>query len=447
MKTEATMRIQNPAFERSDRASIKALQFERLKEMLRYVDQTNPFYRDRWRAAGIDVDSIRSVEEFTARVPMVEKKDFVVDQEAHPPFGSRLQHAIELGDRLEIYTTSGTSGQGVEIHTQTERELRVMEEMYSYHFKWAGLERGDQALLTIPMTMFGGGRVEWQGATAYGLTVLPAGNYDAQRKLDLLRRFRPKALYGSTSYFGHLAAISDTTPPSDSVEVLLTGLEGVGYSFLELLEAQWGARVYDRFGCTQMRADFMFACERGIGTPDHRGLLHNLDPFVITEVIDPDTGKHVKDGEFGEIVVTSLYHWDNPVVRNRLRDGGVWHTADYCQCGRPFDGMEITSFSRTDDVKKIKGVLVFPQAVDDVVFGFDEVDEYQVVITSSASMTDIATVRIMSKFALGDRQDELVARLSATLKDRIGINFGIDFVSDLPRSEYKARRWVDHRVR
>lgn len=437
-------RIQDEIYERADRESIKVQQFERLQEMLRHVARTNPFYAERWRNAGVDVETIRTLEDFRGRVPMVEKKDFVADQLDHPPFGLRLDPVVQLQDRVELYTTSGTSGQGVEVHAQTERELRAMEEVYAYHFRWAGLERGDRALFTIPLSMFGGGRIEWQGATSYGLTVLPTGNDNAERKVELIDRFQPRALYGSTSYFGHLAAIGGTDV-AKSVDTLLTGLEGAGYSYLQNLQEQWGARVYDRFGCTQMRGDFMFACERGIGTPEHRGLLHNLDPFVLTEVVDPETGEHVDDGEFGEIVVTSLYHWDNPVVRNRLRDGGVWHRADYCTCGRPFDGLEITSFSRTDDVKKIKGVLVYPQAVDDVVFGFDDVDEYMVSISSSPTLTDVVTVKVMPKTDLGAHGSVLTSAMAAMMKKRIGLNVDIELVSDLARSEYKARRWIDER--
>jgi phenylacetate-CoA ligase len=234
--TETTRRIQDPTYELMDRATLKALQFQRLQSMLEHVAATNPFYSERWKAAGVDIASLTSLEDFTARVPMVEKKDFVLDQETEPPFGSRLRHPLSLGDRVEVYTTSGTTGRGVEIHLQTERELSSMVEMYGYGFKWAGLERGDQVLLTLPMTMFGGGRVEWQGATGYGLTVFPAGNYDAQEKLELLRRFKPKGLYGSTSYFGHLAAVSESLPPCSSIDVLLTGLEGVGFSFLDQLQ-------------------------------------------------------------------------------------------------------------------------------------------------------------------------------------------------------------------
>lgn len=438
-------RIHDPRYELADPSALRALQERRLLEMVRFAYATNAFYRERWDAAGVDVDRLDSIEAFSAAVPMVEKKDFVEDQLAHPPYGRRLERAFALGERLEVYTTSGTSGQGVEIHAQTERELAAMVAMYGYLFRWAGLDPGDVALQTLPITMLGGGRIEWQGAVGYGLTVLPAGNVDVKAKLALVERFRPRALYGSTSYFGHMLAVAGDELPDESVEVLLTGLEGAGFSYFAQLEAGWGARVSDRFGNTQLRCDHMFTCEHGVGTAERPGLLHNIDPFILLEVIDPETGRHVADGEYGEMVVTSLYHWDNPVLRCRLRDGGVWHDGRYCPCGRPFGGVEVASIGRTDDVKKVKGVNIYPQAVDDAVFAFQEADEYQVVLTSDERLADVATVLLMTKG--GHARDGLVEELGHRLHQRIGIHFRVELVEELPRSEYKARRWRDERVR
>jgi phenylacetate-CoA ligase len=152
----------------------------------------------------------------------------------------------------------------------------------------------------------------------------------------------------------------------------------------------------------------------------------------------------VADGEFGEMVVTSLYHWDNPVIRCRLRDGGVWHPGAYCSCGRPFGGVEVASITRTDDVKKVKGVNVYPQAVDDLVFSFSEVDEYRVVLSSDDRLADVASVQVMTRTAPPDGFCDAIAH---GLHRRIGIHFAVSLVEELPRSEYKARRWQDERVR
>ncbi len=443
----AQKRIFDPSIELAGRDTIENIQLAKLIEMLRHVYQTNVFYRAKWDEAGVDIEKIKNFADFASAIPMVEKKDFVADQDIFPPFGSRLAHSLSLKQRLDLYTTSGTSGQGVEIHAQTLREVRVMEHIYGFYFKWAGMEEGDRTLLTLPITMLGGGRIEYQGATAYGLSVMPAGNYDAKQKLSLIERFRPRALYGSTSYFGHLGAVGKS-PKDYGVDVLLTGLEGVGFSFLKRLEDQWGARAADRFGCTQMRGDFMFTSEGGVGDHGAPNVLLNIDPFVYLEVLDMTTGLPVGDGEFGELVVTSLYHFDNPVIRNRLRDGAIYRKPGSSGCGRPFTGIEVASVTRTDDVKKVKGINLYPQAVDDLIFALPEVDEYQVVLYSSFELSDIAQLNVMTKAVLSDAaRPVFIKNLQELLRQKMGISFIVEIVPNVERSEYKARRWRDERVR
>jgi phenylacetate-CoA ligase len=218
---------------------------------------------------------------------------------------------------------------------------------------------------------------------------------------------------------------------------------------LERLEQAWGAKAFDRYGSTQTGNDHMFCCEAGIGSATRPGMLHNIDTMVLTEVINPATGRHVRDGEAGEIVVTSLYHTDTPLIRCRTRDRGIWHEPGYCSCGRPFSGVEVASISRLDDMKKVKGVNIWPQAVDEVLFAEPEVDDYQVVLASDARDADVATVRVMPKRALsGDDAGHWQRRLTEELNKRIGISFGVEILApgSLARSEYKAKRWLDERA-
>ena len=192
-RMESGARVHDARYESADAGAIRALQVGAAARAaaLRVTRPTSSTGRAGTPPASTSSGSTR-LEALAAIVPMVAKSDFVDDQLAHPPFGKRLERASGLGERLEIYTTSGTSGQGVEIHAQTGRELDEMVEMYRYLFRWAGLRPGDLAVLTLPLTMLGGGRIEWQGAVGSGLTVLPAGNIDAQAKLALIERFQPQ---------------------------------------------------------------------------------------------------------------------------------------------------------------------------------------------------------------------------------------------------------------
>lgn len=448
--------IQDERYERGDRASILAYQLDQLKSLMTKTWVTNGFYRNHWRdhwqaaGGGADINTdINSLEDFAARIPVVRKADLMVDQEQLPPYGRRLEHALGMNASLMICTTSGTSGQGVEIHAQTLEEAVLAQQVYAYLFRWAGLVAGDRVFLNYPITMLGGGRIELNGLEGYGLSVFPVGNYDVQRKLELMQRFKPKAIMATTSYLGHLAAASGLKPPCDSVQVLFGGGEGGGFSWFERLQADWGAPVFNHYGATQTRVDNMFPCERGLGTRDHPGMMHNIDPYFLLEVIDPETGRQVADGEAGEIVLTSLFHTDVPMIRFAMGDHAVYRVPRYCDCGRPFCGIEIGTVARTDDRQKVKGVNIWPQAVDDVLFNTPQIDEYQVVLTSSATEADIATLRIMP---LADVPAEQLASypqtLSAALHARVGIHFDVELLNPgaLARSEYKARRWIDERV-
>ncbi len=430
--------------------TIQGLQLEKLKVLIQKTQQVNAFFRNHWNSVGVRPDKINSLEDFQERIPLVEKQDFLLDQSEYPPYGRRLEYALKLNEPLIICNTSGTSGQGQEIHAQTLQEFQTTQKVYGFGLRWAGLRRGDSLFLTMPITLMPGGRCEYHGAVAYGLTVYPAGNYDANMKIDLLQRFGPKALFGTTSYFAHLAAISDEQPPSPGLEILLTGGEHGGFSWLRRLEDVWYAKVFDRYGSTQSGNDHMFSCEFGIGSRGKLGTLHNIDPLHLIEVINPETGRHVEHGERGEIVFTSLYRTDTPAIRVRMRDWGIWRAPGTCFCGRPFSGVEICSISRVDDMKKVKGINIFPQAVDDLMFEFTEVDEYQVVLSSDNTEADVAKVRVMTDApGAGKTSEQLKEKIAAALRRQIGISFSVELVEPgtIKRSEYKARRWIDNRDR
>ena len=133
-----------------------------------------------------------------------------------------------------------------------------------------------------------------------------------------------------------------------------------------------------------------------------------------------------------------------------MRDWGIWRAPGTCHCGRPFSGVEMCSISRIDDMKKVKGVNIFPQAVDDLMFSFTEVDEYQVVLSSDNAQADVAEVRVMTDVPrTGKISTQLKEKCAAALRRQIGISFSVELVErgTIKRSEYKARRWIDNRDR
>lgn len=441
--------IERDQWEQFDQKQIRALQLEKLKALLHHVNKTNVFYSALWKQHDVDISKINSLEDFAAYVPTVEKRDFTSDQQNEPPYGSRLRHLRDAQEPIMLYTTSGTTGQGQELHAQTFPELAQSSQVYSYMYKWAGIKPGDTALLTLPLTMLGGGRLEYHGAIDYGLNVLPGGNYDAGRKIDLIKRFKPSALIGTTSYFWHLAAISDQSPGSLGVNTLFCGGEGASLGWYDRLEKQWDARAFDRYGSAQSRNDHMFTCEERAGADTRPGMLHNIDTHVLLEVVDPETGIPVRDGERGEVVLTSLYHLDTPVIRCRMKDLAVYHDGSYCGCGRPFCGIEIGSISRLDEMYRIKGINVWPQAIEQSIMAFPDIDEYEVELSSSADGSDIAELRFMAGREIDDEEaGELCNRIAEEIRRKIALRFQVRCLppGSLSRSDYKAKRWCDNRV-
>jgi phenylacetate-CoA ligase len=442
-------RFAQPDLERASPETIRGLQINRIQSLLAKTWATNPFFRDHWRGAKLDIDRIDSLESFGALVPPVTKQDLVRDQNDEPPFGRRHRHVLSLGVPIIACTSSGTSGQGVEIHLQTNEDFANHSRLNVYYFTWAGMRRADRTFLTMHVSLLAGGRCELQAGVDFGLSMFPVAFYDTEQRVKLIERFRPRALFGTTSYFGHLAAVAGARTRELGIEILLTGAEGASIAWFQKLEQQFGARAYDRFGLSFMSCDHMFTCEHGIGTRERPGVLHNIDPDIVLEVIDPASGRHVADGEAGEIVLTSLYRTDTPMIRVRTGDRAIYRTPGSCACGRVFSGIEIGSVGRLDDVKKIKGINVWPQAIDDLLFTFPEVDDYQVVLTTDDRASDVATVRIMPPALMdGEAKARLAETLARALRAKAGIGFQVDVLDpgSIERSMYKARRWCDERA-
>lgn len=441
-------RYAEPRFERAERGEIEAYQLAKLKALIDRTWRRNAFYRDLWLSRGGKRVAIDSFAAFHDSIPIARKADLIADQAAIPPYGKRLAALVKPERPHLLFTTSGTSGQGVELHAMTHAERRRTYEVSKYLYRWAGLKPGDSVLLCYGVGMLGGGRIEIYGLEDYGLSVYPVGNYDVERKLDFIARFKPDSIMCTTSYIGHLSAVGLKKGPLHRPKVLFGGGEGASYSWFENQQELWGAPIFNHYGATQTRVDLMYPCEHGIGTRSHPGLMHNIEPGYYVEVIDPATGRHVKDGEHGEIVVTSLIHTDFPLIRHAMGDAGIYHDARYCSCGRPFTGVEVGSVSRLDDMKKIKGINVWPQAVEEALFVHGGIDEYRVLLSRDATQSDVATVQVMPKPGISsDQVADLCRRVKGELRRRIGISFEVVSVEQghIQQSEYKARRWIDSR--
>jgi phenylacetate-CoA ligase len=216
------------------------------------------------------------------------------------------------------------------------------------------------------------------------------------------------------------------------------------------MEEFWGVPVVEMFGASQSIPGIMFCCEGGVQQGGRRKMLHALEHRLLFEVIDPQTGRHVRSGEEGELVVTTLTRTATPLIRFRMGDKVVYQAHTECACGRPFAGIQAGTVARYDDMIKIKGQNVWPEAVDAAVFSFREVEEYKatVFIDAEGRETVVVQYEVRPTAPLGQEdRGALPAKLQARVRERVGVSMQFVEVGreTLPRYEFKTRRWSDQR--
>lgn len=441
----------DPALETMPYEDFRSHQLRILWRLLHDVRASNDFYRALWEGAGVRLDSIRSFEDFAAAIPTVDKAMFLADQESAPPFGQRL--AAGVGELGQIHMTSGTSGLAQEIHAVARDEIAPMGRGYHYLFRWAGVEPGMRALLTFKLSTLAGGQTYTQGVMSYPLVTLFAADKSTEDKIELLRTFDVQVLQAFSGYLQRLRSALESrgmTPRADLpfLRAILTGLQAYDVAWMQEVADYWGVPVAEHYGSTQTTLH-MATCERGPTPGGERGLLHNFGDLVLLEVIDPRSGLHVAPGEEGEIVVTTLFRRMVPVIRFRIGDRARFLPASACPCGRPFDGVEAGTITRYDDMLKVKGVNFWPQTADTIVFASAAVEDFVGEVSFTDRGHEVVALRLEPKPGADENARAAAAEeIGRGFKEKVGFSVRIDWTrpGELPRFDYKVKRWTDKRA-
>ena len=452
MKTGRT-RIYNPHLEALSREELMGLQLRRLTTLLNRVAQRNDFFRRRFAKHGVAPDQIRSLEDFAERVPTLGKQDLLEDQAERPPHGTRLD--LPPGELALTCLTSGTTGLGQEVHPLTFHDLEELGDSFCYKFHWDGVRQGDRAYTMWPIGLQIAGLAVPRAFQKYGVESYLVPILDATRKLETMRRFPPNYIVTVPAYLTRLTVLCQQMgidPRRDFPDLRAIDATTQAYTldWAREMEDFWGAPLTEMFGATQSVPGIMFCCERGVRDGGRRGMLHALEHRLLFEVIDPETGRHVGSGAEGELVLTTLTRAVAPMIRFRMGDRVIYQAHTECPCGRPFAGIQAGTVARYDDMIKIKGQNVWPEAVDAAVFGFPEVEEYKATVFIDADGRETVAVQYEVKrtaqLSDADRA-ALPARLSARVRDRVGVSMQFTEAAhdSLPRYEFKTRRWTDER--
>jgi phenylacetate-CoA ligase len=430
----------DPATECIPREELRGLQQCKLQALLAELWGKNAFYTAKLRAAGLAPDDATrlSVDDLS-RLPMTTKSELAADQAAHPPFGANLTYP--LAAYIRYHQTSGTTGKPLRV-LDTAESWDWWGHCWGYVLSGAGLSADDTLFTAFSFGPFIGFWAAVEGARKIGAILIPGGGRDSLQRLELMRDTGATALCCTPTYALRLAEVArEAHFDMSALRVRATvhaGEPGANVpATKKRIEEAWKAQCFDHAGASEVGAH-SFECEA------QPGGLHAIESEFIVEVIDPETGQPAPPGQRGELVITNLGRAGFPAIRYRTADV-VCLDLRPCACGRTLVRFEGGIIGRADDMVTVRGVNVFPSAVENVVRRFQEVDEFRVAIHTVRNMDEM-TVEV----ELADGADPAIAAAVAeAINSLLALRASIQVVpcGALPRFELKARRFHDHRER
>jgi phenylacetate-CoA ligase len=359
----------------------------------------------------------------------------VEDQRRHPPYGSNLTYPVARYTRF--CQTSGTSGLPMR-WLDTAESWAWMLDNWEVVFRTGGVTAEDRIFFAFSFGPFLGFWTAFEAAARMGCLCIPGGGMRSAARLRAIFDNHATVLCCTPTYAIHLAeaaAEEGVDMAQSPVRRIIVGGEPGGSvpGTRAVMERLWpGARVTDHHGMTEI-GPVTYGC------PAQPGLLHVIESGFIAEIIDPESGRPVAQGERGELVLTNLGRWGMPLLRYRTGDV-VQQTAGECPCGSADMALEGGIIARTDDMVVVRGVNVYPTAVEDILRSCGGVADYRVHVSNNRSLVELRIEVEPENAAGGDLPHQIETALKTVLALRIPVTMVAP--GSLPRFEMKAKRWV-----
>ncbi|MDQ6935019.1 MAG: phenylacetate--CoA ligase [Actinomycetota bacterium] len=408
---------------------LEKLQLERLRDTLARARDHVPHYRRAFDAAGVSPVDVRSLSDL-ARFPFTTKSDL----RDNYPFG---MFAVPREHVVRVHASSGTTGKPTVVG-YTQADLDTWAELMARSIRAAGGRPGDVVHVAYGYGLFTGGLGAHYGAELLGCTVVPVSGGMTQRQVQLITDFGPRVVMVTPSYFLSILDEMDrqgVDPRQSSLEVGIFGAEPWTEEMRAVIEQRSGVRAVDIYGLSEVMGPGV-AQEAG-ATQDG---LHVWEDHFLPEVIDPETGEVLPDGELGELVFTSLTKQAMPVVRYRTRD-----------LTRLLPGTAFPAFrrmekvtGRTDDMMIVRGMNVFPSQIEEQILAVDGLAPHYLCVLTRPGNLDELTVQVEASGAV---EPSLGSRLEDRVKQRLGVAVRVVVLppEGLERSLGKAKRISDER--
>jgi len=415
------------------REKLAQLQDRRFRKLLLQVLKSNRFYQKKLHAAGIRKPLPLSR---ISDVPFTTKGEFVADQLEHAPYGTNLTYPLAGYTRL--HQTSGTTGAPLR-WLDTPDSWATYAKEWAFVYRGAGVHASDRVYVAFSFGPFIGFWGAFDGAHQLGCLAITGGGQTTEQRLSAIRDLQPTVLVCTPTYALRLAEVGRNLGMDTSRLGIHTtihaGEPGAGIpATRQRIEQAWGAKAYDHVGMTEVGA-YGFECRCQLGP-------HANESEYILEVIDPSTGITVSDGERGEVVLTTLGRVGSPVIRYKTGDLAEV-TRKRCGCGRTFALLRGGILGRADDMMTIRGVNVFPSAIENILRGFPEVVEFQGEVVIAREMQELL-LRLETGDLSAEHHQRLAERIVNELHTRLSLRPSLAFAppGSLPRAEMKSRRFL-----
>ncbi len=434
----------NPVIETLPRERLEGLQLKKFQRILEWAYNNSPFYKRIYRDAGLEPGDIKAFEDIR-HIPKVEK-DMLRDVQKREPFPYGDMLAVPLEGVSAFRQTSGTTGTQV-YHAESWQDLEWYSETWAYVLYSQGFRPTDRVFIPFGYNIF---VAFWGGhyaAEKIGCEVVPGGVLNTQARVLKMRELKCTAFMATPTYVLGMADVArnklgiDVAKDLHIQKITCAGEPGASIPATKRrMEEAWGAKVYDHIGATESGA-WSFECT------EQPGGLHINEAFFLVEIEDLETGELITESKkSGKMIITALDRTAKPCVRFDSKDIIRW--ADYtCDCGRTFRLIHGGVIGRVDDITKVKGVLLAPTAIEEVVRSFSELgDEYEVIVSKRGSIDDIL-LKVELLPGKERKEGPTLARLKDQLRIKTNLKYRIEVhpYGSLPRHELKARRFKDLR--
>jgi|Deesub1362A_J573_1020465.scaffolds.fasta_scaffold00078_105 phenylacetate-CoA ligase len=417
---------------------LEELQMKRMRYTVRYAYENVPFYRKKFKEAGINPDDIKKRED-VARLPFTVKEDL----RENYPFGL---FAVGKERIIRIHTSSGTSGKP-KVVGYTKNDLENWINMVARCLYMVGTRDNDVFQNMVSYTLFTGGLGLHYAAERIGAMVVPSGTGNTEKQIQYMLDFGTTVIHATPSYAMHIKEVAesmDISVDSLGLKICCFGAEPWSDNTRKRLEDAYGVRAFDSYGLSEMNGPGVaFECTEQDG-------LHIWADHYFIEIIDPQTLEPVSEGEKGELVLTPLTKEALPLIRYRTGDITFIMDEGKCSCGRTHPRIH-RILGRSDDMIVVRGINVFPSQIEHVLMKIPEVgDHFQVIITRNGSLDDISVrVEMRDEVFTGELSDfqRIQQKVQRELYKELNLRTNVELVEKgtLERFMLKSKRVLDLR--